>query len=100
MNSIEINIENIGNIINIKIDIIKKKIIINNIEKDITEDKIDGLLRIIRTWDNNYQNNNLIDGESFEIRINTTNETEIIKGNGSYPDDYQLLKEWIGEFDV
>jgi len=100
MNSIEINIENINNIINIKIDTINKKININNLEKDITEEKIDALLRIIRTWDNVYQNSNLIDAESFEIKINTINETEIIKGKGNYPNDYKLLKEWIGEFYV
>ena len=100
MNSIEISIENINNITNIKIDIINKKININNQEKEISEEKIESLLRIIRTWENNYQSNNLIDAESFEIKINTINETEIIKGKGSYPNDYQLLKEWIGEFDV
>lgn len=100
MNSIEINIENINNIINIKIDTINKKININNSEKDITKEKIEALLRIIRTWENVYQNSNLIDAESFEIKINTINETEIIKGKGNYPNDYQLLKEWIGEFYV
>lgn len=100
MKSIEIYIYNLSNKINIYIDTINKKIIINNQQKDISEEKIDDLIRIIRTWESNYQNLNNIDSESFEIRINLTNEIEIIKGNGNYPENYMLLKEWIGEFNV
>ena len=43
-------------------------------------------------------NQNIIDAESFFIKINTTDGTEIIKGSGEYPKDYILLKEWISGF--
>ena len=98
MNSIEIYINNIGNNTNIYINVKQHKITINNIEKHITEEKIDELLRIIRTWDSVYENdNNIIDAESFLININTEDGTYTIKGKGSYPKDYILFKEWIGE---
>lgn len=100
MNSIEIYITSIGNEINLLVDTINKKININNLEKDITEEQIEKLIRIIRTWEPIYQNEHLIDAESFEIRINTTEKIETIKGKGNYPENYLSLKEWIGEFNV
>jgi hypothetical protein len=94
MNSIEIYINNIGNDTNIYIYVKEHKMIINNQEKTITEEKIDELLRIIRTWDNVYENtNSKIDGENFIININTIDGTSIIKGNNNYPENYYLLKE-------
>ena len=99
MNSIEISVANIGNNINIFIDVKKYKLIINNKTKDITEEQLSNLIRIIRTWNSNYpSNNNEIDTETFLIRINTDSETDVIKGNGTYPDNYLAFKEWIGEF--
>jgi len=98
MNSIEIIIDSKTENIDIYIDVVKETIIINNKEQKITEEKIDDLIRIIRTWDNVYNNSNVIDSESFFIKINTNDGTEIIKGNGEYPDNYILLKEWISGF--
>ena len=99
MNSIEISVANIGNNINIFIDAKNYKLTINNKTKDITEDQLDNLIRIIRTWNSNYpSDNNEIDKETFLIRINTDNEPDVIKGNGTYPDNYLAFKEWIGEF--
>ena len=99
MNSIEIIIDSKTENIDIYIDVVKETIIINNKEQKITEEKIDDLIRIIRTWDNVYNNSNVIDSESFFIKINTNDGTEIIKGNGEYPDNYILLKEWISDLD-
>ena len=50
MNSIEINITNLNSEQNIYIDITKMQININGKIKTITEDQINSLLRIIRTW--------------------------------------------------
>ena len=99
MNSIEIIIDNKTENIDIYIDVVKETIIINNKEQKITEEKIDDLIRIIRTWDNVYNNSNVIDSETFFIKIDTNNGTEIIKGNGEYPNNYILLKEWISDLD-
>lgn len=96
MNSIEIIIDNKN--IDIYIDIVRKIIITNNKEQKITEEKIDELIRIIRTWDNVYNNKNIIDAESFFIKVDTNEGIEIIKGSGEYPDNYILLKEWISDF--
>ena len=62
------------------------------------EEQIDDLLRIIRTWSSVYKNKNYLDSESFLIKITDDSRTEIIKGQGDYPDNYQLFKEWISEF--
>jgi len=99
MNSIEISINNIGNNINVFIDIINTKITINNKEKSITKEQIDDLIRIIRAWKSSYQNEkNLIDPESFLIKVNTFEGTDIISGNGEYPENYSSFKKWIGDF--
>ena len=99
MNSIEIYINNIGNNLIIYIDIEKNKIKINDREKEITEEKLDNLIRIIRTWNNVYENNNSkIDNETFQININTNEGTDRIKGTGGYPENYSEFKDWIGEF--
>ena len=97
MNSIHILIENITNKIEIYIDVLKETIIINNKEKDITKEKIADLVRIIRTWNSEYTNPKIIDSESFLIKINTPEGTEIIKGSGDYPNNYLSLKEWISD---
>ena len=99
MNSIEIYINNIGNNLKLYIDTKKNKITINETEKEITIEKIDELIRIIRTWDNIYKDNNhQIDRETFLININTNEGIEYIKGEGGYPENYSMLKEWLGEY--
>lgn len=99
MNRIEIFINNTGNNRNILIDTINHKIKINNQEKEITEEKIYELLRIIRTWKPIYQKpKNLLEAESFLIKINTNESTDTIKGTGAYPENYAEFKHWIGEF--
>ena len=67
-----------------------KKIMIN----DITESR---LLRIIRTWKNNYGNSNNIDAEEFLITVISNNVIEIIKGKGNYPNNYDELLEFLGD---
>lgn len=99
MNSIQILIDTITSNIDIYIDILKETIIVNNKEQNITKEKIDDLLRIIRTWNNEYNNPKVIDSETFLIKINMLDGTEIIKGRGDYPDNYLSLKEWISDFD-
>ena len=98
MKNIYILIENIK-IIEISIDVLKETITINNKEKIITKEQIKDLIRIIRNWDNEYHNSNIIDAESFLIKITTDKEIEIIKGKGNYPSNYKMLKEWISDLD-
>lgn len=97
MNSIQIDIKSYGNNINIYIDIKNNIIRINNLEKDITNEKIDDLLRIIRRWKKEYHNSKIIDAESFYIKIDTDEGIDIINGKGEYPENYILLKDWISD---
>ena len=98
MNSIEIYIENLKNTLSVNIDLDNNIIFVNGIKKSITNEKIESLFRIIREWENNYNNNNTIDGENFSIKIITTNNVNVITGNGDYPKNYIEFKNWIGEF--
>ena len=99
MDSIEITINSIGNDINIFIDTINYKTKINDIEKEISKEKLNELIRIIRVWHPIYQNkSNKPDIETFIIKINTNEGTDIIKGEGDFPNNYIEFKNWIGEF--
>ena len=98
MRSIEINIDNPLNNINILIDMKTNKMIFNNQTLPISEDKIKELLRIIRTWSNTYgKSSKNIDSEKFLIKIIEKNNIDIIKGDGTYPSNYYELKQWIGD---
>lgn len=99
MKNIEITINSIGNNINIFIDAINYKIKINDKEKNITKEKLNQLIRIIRTWSPVYQNkSSKLDIETFIIKINTNEGTDVIKGEGDFPNNYIEFKNWIGEF--
>ena len=98
MSSIEIYIKNLNNQLNININLSENKIKINSKEKNVTNVQIDNLFRIIRTWNKNYYKDNTIDEEKFIIKIVTDNEIDIINGKGSYPENYNEFKKWIGEF--
>lgn len=97
MNSIEIVINNLYSYKKINIDIQNSTITTNNGTNKITKSNIDKLLRIIRNWNNNYPSSNQIDSEKFIIKINDSNQISTITGNGSYPENYHLFKELIGE---
>lgn len=95
---IEIQINNMYNNLEIYIDYDNNKIKINNIKKDISRDKIDYLIRIIRTWKSTYENNfNMVDREKFRIKVITDEGIDTFEGNGTYPDNYNLFKDWISD---
>jgi len=96
MNTIEIYINNFGNETNILINIDNSLITINNKTKKIDKEKISDLIRIIRTWNNEYPGDDkLIDSEKFKIAIKMKDEIDMITGNGSYPENYNNFKKWI-----
>lgn len=98
MDKIEITINSLTEKTNFILDIKNNRLNINNQIQNITKKQIDDLLRIIRSWHPIYENKNLLDAESFIIKIIYGSDEEIIQGKGAYPDNYQLFKEWIGEF--
>ena len=93
MNSIEINITNLNSEQNIYIDIKKMQININGKIKTITEEQINSLLRIIRTWSNN-NSTKILDDQKFNIIIDNK---EVITGSTMLQDNYIELESWINE---
>lgn len=93
MNSIEINITNLNSEQNIYIDIKKMQININGKIKTITEDQINSLLRIIRTWSNS-NSTKILDDQKFNIIIDNK---EVITGSTMLQDNYIELESWINE---
>lgn len=93
MNSIEINITNLNSEQNIYIDITKMQININGKIKTMTEDQINSLLRIIRTWSNN-NSTKILDDQKFSIIIDNK---EVITGSTMLQDNYIELESWINE---
>ena len=93
MNSIEINITNLNSEQNIYIDITNKLININGNIKKITEEQINNLLRIIRTWSNS-NSSKILDDQKFNIIVDNK---EIITGSTMLQDNYIELERWINE---
>ena len=73
------------------------KCYVNGNTKDIKEDVIDRLLNIICLWDYEYVNNSIIDPESYEIRIYTSEGVDKYIGKGMKPKYYQEFLEIVGE---
>lgn len=94
--TIKITINNTMNNIYIEIDCSTNILTINGLEKTITNDKIDYLLRIIRLWPKDLYFNNIIDAESYKIEIYYNSKVDCLKGKGKYPSNYQEFKDWIG----
>ena len=67
-------------------------IFINGKKRPIDKEKVDLLLRIIRTWEPSYYGNN-IDAEEFTITVGE----ETITGKGKYPENYDVFKDWLGD---
>lgn len=93
---IEISIDKINESIYIKIDVKNNLVTTNKKEKNISNLKIESLLRIIRTWKDLYEEDN-IDSEKTMIRIKGKDYVDVIKCNGAYPRNYNLFKDWVGD---
>lgn len=94
MNSIEINIANLNNQTHIYIDIRNMQMKINNELNEITQEQVEELIRIIRTWPND-NNSKILDSEKIIIKIETDNITETIVGNSLSQKNYLELESWL-----
>ena len=68
LNYIEININSLSNELNMIIDVKGLFVITNQFRKNITQEKIDDLLRIIRNWSEFYDYSEELDPEKYLIR--------------------------------
>ena len=93
MKSIEIDITSLNNEQNIFIDITNMQININGSIKKTTEEQINNLLRIIRTW-SNCNDSKTMDNQKFNIIID---DKEVITGSTTLQDNYIELESWINE---
>lgn len=95
--TIEININNgIMTEINALVVVEKNICYLNNKKYSVTNDFIERLKNIILLWENEYGNNRKIE-EEFRIIITTNKKIETYHGKGIFPNNYQSLKELLGE---
>lgn len=92
MNSIEIQINKIGRVDKILVDLTLKTVLINDTLKYVTEDKINELFRIIRKYKGYTSNSSIIDGDEIIINVNINNESEKIYIKG---ENYNALIDWM-----
>lgn len=92
--SIEILITSINKNISLFIDY--KNLTVNN-RKKIDKEIIDELFNIICLWKNDYGRSNVIDAEEFIVKVNTVNGTDIFKGKGIFPSNYEVFLRIVGE---
>ena len=97
INSIEINILNgpttkMIAVVNFK----DNTCLLNNNKYSINSDFKDELVRIIRTWENEYGSSNNIDDQEFKVIVNA-DKKYVYHGKGIYPDNYQRLIEMFGD---
>lgn len=98
VDSIEINIKSGINSKYISLFDFKNNLCIINDKRIMIDDNMkSSLLRIIRTWKNNYGTSNIIDAEEFLITVISNNIIETIQGKGNYPNNYDELLEFLGD---
>lgn len=73
----------------------QNKLIIEERTKDISDEKIEDLIRIIRTWNKEYFNSKLMDGEKFEITIYSDGKEDTIRGIIGLPNNYEEFSKYI-----
>lgn len=92
MNSIEIQINKIGRVDKILVDLTLKTVLINDTLKYVTEDKINELFRIIRKYKGYTSNSSIIDGDEVIINVNFNDASEKIYIKG---ENYNALMDWM-----
>ena len=95
---IEIKITNgVANIFDVIFDYNENYCIINDRKRLINDEVKDSLLRIIRTWRNEYGSSRIIDAEEFLITVHTTKNEETFHGKGAFPNNYGELLSFLGD---
>lgn len=95
--TIDIYVRNLDSEILLSIDVVKREYSVNESKRMILRSQIEDLIRIIRSWKNEYYSDNSLDREEFTIKIVTDKGEEVLHGKGSYPENYGLFKDWLGE---
>lgn len=73
----------------------EKKLFKENKKYNITESEILDFLRIIRTWQNKYEDNQKKDGIIFSIKIYYDGKIDEMKGRRALPDNYKEFDAYV-----
>ena len=64
----------------------------------VSDNFLNEIKNTIVYWKKEYGKSNVIDAEEFTIKI-YSDTTDIYHGKGIYPDNYNYLKELLGDYD-
>ena len=65
--------------------------------KEIDEEKIDELIRILRSWKKEINNTNVVDGDEYVVRIFSGDLVDEYNDKLKYPDNYHEFKKWLDD---
>ena len=61
----------------------------------IETDEIQELVRIIRTWKNEYFDDSYLDGNRFEVVVSSNGKKSVMKGIRELPENYDSFSELV-----
>ena len=70
---------------------------LNRKKYTVTNEFLEEVVRTIRLWKNEYGTSNKIDSEEFRVIVKTKEKEEHFHGKGIFPDNYEHLKEMLGD---
>ena len=79
------------------ISVNNKKMICGNKINEIDEEKIDELIRILRSWKKEINNTNVVDGDEYVVRIISGDLVDEYNDKLKYPDNYHEFKKWLDD---
>ena len=73
----------------------KEKVLISDKYYPIKKEKVEDLIRIIRTWDNEYNDLRHFDGNYFEVNIYYDGKVDKVRGVRGEPANYQEFIDFV-----
>ena len=69
----------------------------NNKKHTVSDEYLQEIVRTIRLWKNEYGTSKTMDSEEFKVIVKTKEKEETFHGKGIFPDNYEHLKELLGD---
>ena len=73
----------------------KKEVVINGETSIIEEEKINELIRIVRTWNHEYYDSGYTDGNRFEVIIHYNGKEDVMRGVRGLPENYESFSSLV-----
>ena len=61
----------------------------------IEQERIEELIRIIRTWKSEYTDNSHTDGISFCVKVHCDGKVDVMKGRRAVPENYEEFNKYV-----